>query len=81
MKTIFLYLSLTLLLFSSTTLLAANDGISKQQAMDIATRAHPGRVLSVKRDEDVYKIKTLSDKGKVRIVVVDVRSGKILSGR
>jgi uncharacterized membrane protein YkoI len=81
MKTIFLYLSLTLLLFSSTTLFAANDGISKQQAMDIATRAHPGRVLSVKRDEDVYKIKTLSDKGKVRIVVVDVRSGKILSGR
>ena len=81
MKTIFLYLGLTLLLFTGTSLFAASDSISKQQAMDIATRAHPGKVLSVKLEDNAYRVKTLSDKGKVRIIVVDARTGKIISGR
>lgn len=81
MKTIFLYLSLLFLLIINTTALSAPEGISKQQAMEIATKSHPGRVLSVKRSADTYKVKTLSESGKVRIIVIDARSGKVISGK
>ncbi|MCG6937695.1 MAG: PepSY domain-containing protein [Gammaproteobacteria bacterium] len=80
MKTVFLSLSIALLLLLATPAAAASQEISKQQAMSIATEAYPGRVLSVKRDDDVYKVKTLSEDGKVRVVVIDATSGKILSG-
>ena len=80
MKTIILYLSFTLLLMTSAAALSAQEEISKQQAMDIATKSNPGRVLSVKRSADTYKVKTLSENGKVRIIVIDARSGKVLSG-
>ena len=81
MKTIFFTLSFTLLLLWNTSLFAAPEEISKQKAMNIATEAYPGRVLSVKRDDNVYKIKTLSDSGKVHVIVVDAISGKIISGK
>ena len=69
-----------LLLAASTALFAAPDEISKQQAIAIATDAYPGRVLSIKRDQDVYKVKTLSDNGEVRIIIIDASTGKILTG-
>jgi uncharacterized membrane protein YkoI len=81
MKTIILYLSFTLLLMTSAAALSAQEEISKQQAMDIATKSNPGRVLSVKRSADTYKVKTLSENGEVRIIVIDARSGKVLSGK
>jgi len=80
MKTIFYTLSFTLLLFLNSAVFAEAEEISKQQAMSIATEAYPGRVLSVKRNENVYKVKTLSNDGKVRVVVIDAKSGKILTG-
>lgn len=79
MKTVIFSLCLTLLLSLSTTGLAAAETISKEQAVSIASKAAPGRVLSVKRDENVYKVKTLSKDGTVRIIVVDASNGKILS--
>ena len=72
---------LTLMLLLNTSLFAAPEEISKQQAMSIATEAYPGRVLSVKRNDTVYKVKTLSDSGQVRVIVVDAKSGKILPGK
>jgi uncharacterized membrane protein YkoI len=81
MKTIAIYLCITLMLLTSIPAYADKEHISKQRAMDIATQAQPGRVLSVKRSADAYRVKTLSDDGKVRVIVVDAKSGKIISGR
>lgn len=52
-------------------------GISKQQAVSIAQQQHPGRVLGVKRSGDVYRVKSLSKDGEVRIVVIDANSGRV----
>ena len=81
MKTIFLTLFVSLVLLFNTSVFATPDGITKQQAVEIATQSHPGQVLSVKRKANVYKVKTLSDTGKVRIIVIDAQSGKIKSGQ
>ena len=81
MKIIFFSLSFTLMLLLSTSVFATSDGISKQQAVEIATQSYPGQVLSVKRKGNVYKVKTLSDSGKVRVIVIDAQSGKIESGK
>jgi uncharacterized membrane protein YkoI len=72
---------LTLLLSVGTTAYSANQEISKQQAINIANDAWPGRVLSIKRVNDVYKVKTLSENGEVRIIIIDATSGKVLSGK
>ncbi len=79
MKNSFLTLLLSLLLITSTPLLIAAEGISKQQAVSAAQQVHPGRVLSVKREGSVYRVKILSGGGGVRVVVVAVSSGKVVS--
>lgn len=80
MKTVLLPLFFILLLLS-TGVHAAPDGISKQQAVEIVKQQYPGRVLGVKRKANVYKVKTLSESGNVRIISVDAASGKIKSGQ
>jgi uncharacterized protein YpmB len=59
---------------------AVPEGISKQQAVNIAQQVYPGRVLAVKREGAVYRVKTLSDDGEVRIILIDASSGKVISG-
>ena len=85
MKTIFFSLFpgliLALMLLINTSVFATPDDISKQQAVEIATQSHPGQVLSVKRKANVYKVKTLSDTCKVRVIVIDAQSGEIKSGK
>jgi uncharacterized membrane protein YkoI len=68
------------MLLPGTSVFAISEDISKQQAVEIATQSNPGQVLSVKRKTDVYKVKILSDTGKVRIIMVDAQTGKIESG-
>jgi uncharacterized membrane protein YkoI len=80
MKTIIFSLFFTLMLVLNTQLSAASGGVSKQQAVAIATQSHPGRVLAVKRKANVYQIKILSDSGKVRVIKVDIENGNIVSG-
>jgi uncharacterized membrane protein YkoI len=84
MKTIFFTLlqtlTLALILSLNTPVYAAANGISKQQAVNIAQQVHPGRVLAVKRKGEVYRVKTLNDKGEVRIILIDANSGKVISG-
>jgi uncharacterized membrane protein YkoI len=76
-----LALSLTLALALSPFVPShAAGSISQQQAVSIAQQVYPGRVLAVKREAAVYRIKTLSDSGEVRIIVVDASSGKVISG-
>jgi hypothetical protein len=79
MKNTLLTLLLSLLLITSTPLFAAPQGVSKQQAVSTAQQVHPGRVLSVKREGGVYRVKILSDSGEVRVVLVEVSSGKVVS--
>jgi uncharacterized membrane protein YkoI len=80
-----LTLLLVLCLTAGMPVMAAPDsgsaGISQQQAAGIAQSVHPGRVLSVKQSGTVYRVKTLSADGEVRIIVIDASSGKVISGR
>ena len=69
------------MLLLSSSVFAAAEEITQQQAVEIATQSYPGQVLSVKRKANVYKVKTLSDTGKVRIIMIDAQSGKIESGQ
>ncbi len=87
MKTIFLSLLLAFSLVLMPTLPAqaakqsTHSGISKQRAVNIAQSVSSGRVLAVKRRGDVYRVKQLSERGDVRIIVIDAISGKVISGR
>ena len=80
MKKVFLSLSLMFFLFLNIPASVAGEGISEQQAISIAQQAFPGRVLSVKHQGDSYHVKTLNDRGEVRIIVIDADSGNVISG-
>jgi uncharacterized membrane protein YkoI len=62
---------------------AVHADIGKNQAISIAQREFPGRVLAVKQvqenDRPVYRVKTLSAGGDVHIIVIDADSGKVIS--
>jgi len=75
-----LILTLALALSPTAPSYAASGNISQQQAVSIAQQVYPGRVLAVKRESAVYRVKTLSDNGEVRIIVIDASSGKVISG-
>jgi len=79
MKLVFITLFFISTLSLSTISSAAAEPISKQEAVEIATQSYPGRVLSVKKKSKTYKIKILSDNGKVRVIRVDTKKGKIKS--
>ena len=84
MKTILFSLlqatTLVLLLVFNTALQAAPETIDKQQAVSIAQQTYPGRVLSVKLKDDIYQVKTLSEDGEVRVILVDANNGKVITG-
>ena len=80
MKTIFIPLIFISMLLFNTLAQAAPEGINKQQAMNIATHNHAGRVLAVKLKGNVYQVKMLSDSGKVQVIRIDAKSGKINPG-
>ncbi len=80
MKTIFFSLFFISMLLHNTPVYAAPEGISKQEAVSIATQRHPGRVLAVKKKANDYKVKIISDSGKVQVIRIDAKSGKIKPG-
>ncbi|HHJ36524.1 MAG TPA: hypothetical protein ENJ87_12235 [Gammaproteobacteria bacterium] len=80
MKSIFLASSIILLLSFDMPLHAAPATISKQEAVNIAIRAYPGRVLAVKRKAGIYRVKTLNDNGKLHVIIIDANTGRIRSG-
>ncbi len=79
MKTLFLSLFFVLFLAPNSPLHAETESISKQQAVNIATQAHPGRVLGVKRKSKFYQVKTLSENGKLHVININAKTGKIKS--
>lgn len=57
--------------------------ITESQAASAALRAVPGKVLGVQKIQNgervLYKVKILTDDGRVRIVTVDGSTGNVLS--
>jgi len=54
-------------------------GISQRSAISIAQRQIKGRVLDIKRNNNVYRVKILSDQGSIHIVQVNAIDGTIES--
>jgi uncharacterized membrane protein YkoI len=78
--------SLLLLFFLPTALQAEERAtIDRQEAASIAQQVYPGRVLAVKKVQKgkspAYRVKTLSAKGDVHIIVIDAVSGRVISRR
>lgn len=73
-------ITLVILLVFNAPLQAASETIDKQQAVSIAQQTYPGRVLSVKLKDDIYQVKTLSEDGEVRIILIDAKNGKVITG-
>jgi hypothetical protein len=55
------------------------DSISEQAAVAIAQKKINGRVLAIRRINNIYRIKILSNQSTVHIVAVDAINGTILS--
>jgi len=54
---------------------ASQGAANKQQAVEIAQQQFSGRVLSVKRQGDSYRVKILNSSGDVRIIKVKALNG------
>lgn len=63
----------------TTVAQAPSSEISADRAASIASRATGGRVLKVKRDGSVYRVRVLLDGERVRNVSVDARTGRVLN--
>jgi uncharacterized membrane protein YkoI len=67
---------------SKNYLLASNDLISAEQASNIAKQGKDSKVLKISKksegNREYYRIKLLSSKGHVQIILVDARSGAII---
>lgn len=56
---------------------AEKKEISKSQAASIAQSSFGGKVLSVSREGNSYRVKLLQESGRVKIVRVDARTGRV----
>jgi uncharacterized membrane protein YkoI len=56
--------------------------ISRDEAVAAAQRVNNGRVLSVEKTESerrpVWRVKVLTEKGEVRVILIDAGSGRAL---
>jgi uncharacterized membrane protein YkoI len=74
--------ALTHLLCAALLVLAAPAwaSVSRDEAAAIAQRANGGRILSVEMSESggraVWRVKVVTAQGEVRVILVDVASGK-----
>lgn len=57
----------------------ANEPLSRQQAIEIVQNQYGGKVLQAKMKNGFYKVKLLTDSGKVKLIEVDAQTGTILS--
>ena len=69
---------------SNNLLLASNELISADQAANIAKQGKDSKVLKITKkvdgNRDFYRVKLLTPKGHVRLILVDARSGEIVQG-
>ncbi|SFK14699.1 Uncharacterized membrane protein YkoI [Nitrosomonas aestuarii] len=54
--------------------------ISQRKAITIAQQHIKGRVLDIRRSDDIYRIKILSDQGSIHVVMVSAKDGTIKTG-
>ncbi len=52
--------------------------VGRDEAAAAAQRVAAGRVLAVERAGPVWRVKILSDRGEVRVIVVDAASGRVV---
>ena len=52
--------------------------VGRDEAAAAAQRVTAGRVLAVERAGPVWRVKILSAKGEVRVIVVDAASGRVV---
>ena len=52
--------------------------VGRDEAAAVAQRVASGRVLAVERAGPVWRVKILSAKGEVRVIVVDAASGRVV---
>ena len=56
--------------------------VTRDEAAAAAQRVSSGRVLSVEKTESerrpVWRVKVLTDKGEVRVILIDAGSGRVL---
>jgi hypothetical protein len=57
---------------------AAWAAIGPDQAAAIAAQTHGGRVLAVERAGGAWRVKLVTAKGEVRVVLIDAASGRPL---
>lgn len=51
--------------------------VSRDDAAAAAQRASGGRVLSVEKSGSVWRVKVVTAKGEVRVILVDVATGRV----
>lgn len=59
--------------------IAAVGRITEQKAIAIALQKFNGRVLAINHSKDIYRIKMLSQKGTVHIILINAIDGAIMS--
>lgn len=71
------------LLFAATGNCATTVAVTKQQAVTIAKSRFQGRVIAVEQSKqnntDVYRVKVLDKKGGMHTVVIDNKTGQVIS--
>lgn len=91
---ILLFVAITLSCFASRTIAdsrpnpstdhqpsSQQSAISEQAAVAIAQKQIDGRVLAIRLENNVYRIKILSNQSTVHIVAVNATNGKIMSSQ
>ena len=53
--------------------------ITKQKAIAIAQQHFKGRVLAINHDDNIYRIKILSNQGTVHTILINARDGSVIS--
>lgn len=70
-----------LALFQLAPVYADDSGISRGQAVKAAVARFPGKVVKISGDKKYYQIRVLQDNGRVVIVKVDKKTGRVLTSR
>ena len=57
----------------------ATVGITEQKAIAIAQQHFKGRVLAINHDDNIYRIKILSNQGTVHTILINATDGSVIS--
>ena len=82
LSTIFIFMLTSL---QAIAVYAESDAISKQEAISIAQQNKPGKILSISETKSkkgsAYRVKIISDGGDVHIILINAKTGSVISSR